>query len=96
MLCRGDNQKAALLRHAWWSQSVALKLASGQVDPNDPNYDPDEDEPRRAPVALHAGHSEEMAAFKRAVQPQCTCSFIQTPCAQMTRPCLTAAGCFLL
>ena len=50
--------------------SVALKLTSGQVDPNDPNYDPDEDEPRRAPVALHAGHSEEMAAFKRAVRPQ--------------------------
>ena len=49
---------------------VVLKLASGQVDPNDPNYDPDEDEPRRAPVALHAGHSEEVAAFKRAVRPQ--------------------------
>ncbi len=39
-----------------------------QVDPNDPNYDPDEDEPRRAPVALHAGHSEELAAFKQAVR----------------------------
>ena len=39
-----------------------------QVDPNDPNYDPDEDEPRRAPVALHAGHSEELTAFKQAVR----------------------------
>lgn len=38
-----------------------------QVDPNDPNYDPDEDEPRRAPVALHAGQSEEVTAFKQAV-----------------------------
>ena len=63
-----DNLTAALLRHAWWSVLWTQKLASGQVDPNDPNYDPDEDEPRRAPVALHAGHSEEMAAFKRAVR----------------------------
>ena len=39
-----------------------------QVDPNDPNYDPDEDEPRRAPVTLHAGQSEELAAFKQAVR----------------------------
>ena len=44
------------------------------MDPNDPNYDPDEDEPRRAPVALHAGHSEEVAAFKRAVRLQCLCA----------------------
>ncbi|KAK9819246.1 hypothetical protein WJX81_007334 [Elliptochloris bilobata] len=54
-------------KYTWEGAGGALMAGDDlEVDPNDPNYDPDEDEPRRAPVALHAGHSEEVAAFKQA------------------------------
>jgi len=45
-----------------------------QMDPNDPNYDPDEDEPRRAPVDLHAGKDADVAAYKQAVRAPGACS----------------------
>ena len=70
MACREDSPRRRSGPSCATATPAVLKGASEQVDPNDPNYDPDEDEPRQAPVSLHAGHGAEVAAFKQAVRPR--------------------------
>ena len=64
---RHPKQRCARMYH------IELTTRRWQMDPNDPNYDPDEDEPRRAPVDLHAGKDADVAAYKQAVRAPGAC-----------------------
>jgi len=69
-----DSGKASQAKVCARMYHVMLTSRRWQMDPNDPNYDPDEDEPRRAPVDLHAGKDADVAAYKQAVRAPGACS----------------------
>ncbi len=69
-----DSGKASQAKVCARVYHVMLTSRRWQMDPNDPNYDPDEDEPRRAPVDLHAGKDADVAAYKQAVRAPGACS----------------------